>query len=88
MLVSTAALAGQRTLAISELQSTLRSLQDIESQEEQLLHAAQDRESQVRLRANAQSSTFRSIYVDSRITRCRYTSHAPPRIHLLRHRNR
>lgn len=44
-----AALAGQRTMAINELQSILKNLQDIESQEEELMHAAQDRESQVRV---------------------------------------
>lgn len=41
-------MAGQRTLAINELQSILQSLKDIEAQEEELMHAAQDREMQVR----------------------------------------
>lgn len=34
-------------MAINELQSVLQNLKDIEAQEEQLMHAAQDRESQV-----------------------------------------
>ena len=43
----TAALAGQRTMAINELQSILKNLQDIETQEEELMLSAHDRESQV-----------------------------------------
>ena len=41
-------LAGQRTLAINELQSLLQHLQQIEAEEEQLMAAAADRATQAR----------------------------------------